>query len=586
MESGNNVFTEPQIGDVIEGYEVLKPLGAGGMGRVYQVRNTLSNRVDAMKILLPDLASDPDLTARFLSEIQVLGALSHPNIAALYTAFRVGDRFAMILEFVEGEPLNARLKAGRMSPEEAVACICPVLEAVGYAHGKGVVHRDIKPGNIILTANGSVKLVDFGIAKTAASPALTAAGAAVGSAYYMSPEQVLGSPFDGRSDLYSVGVTLYEMVTGERPIRGETEYSIMEGHLKHVPEPATKLNPDVPAALSAIIAKALAKDPADRFQTAEAFLDTVREMRAGRTVRAAPVVSQAAPSAAPEIQPRPARPGPRWLVALFCGIGVMVLAAGGLWFSRGTKSSVVPQPAPAPVSPAQTLNLPSGEMTLIPGGQALLGADRHPVNVGAFYMDLTEVSNAAYAAFCRATGVPVPPGGTGDPDLPVVNVSFTDAQAFARWAGKRLPRPEEWEKAARGAQGQLLPWGDALDASHANVGGAGAPSGLQPVRSHLDGKSPYGVLNIIGNVWEWVDAPVSPGNAQMKNLAAESWARALDPPLSLSESYMQIRGGSYSFLSGARVEDLPQVVYDYAILPARVGRPEVGFRCVKDVATP
>jgi formylglycine-generating enzyme required for sulfatase activity len=584
MESGNNVFTEPQIGDVIEGYEVLKPLGAGGMGRVYQVRNTLSNRVDAMKILLPDLASDPDLTARFLSEIQVLGALSHPNIAALYTAFRVGDRFAMILEFVEGEALNARLKAGRMSPEEAVACICPVLEAVGYAHGKGVVHRDIKPGNIILTANGSVKLVDFGIAKTAASPALTAAGAAVGSAYYMSPEQVLGSPFDGRSDLYSVGVTLYEMVTGERPIRGETEYSIMEGHLKHVPEPANKLNPEIPAALSAVIAKALAKDPADRFQTAEAFLDTVREIRGGRP---AAVMTSAAvqpkPPATPEIQPVPARHRSLWKVAVFCGIGVAVLAGAGLWFSRGTKAVGPPPPV---ASPAQTLNLPSGEMTLIPAGQALLGAGRHPVNVGAFYMDLTEVSNAAYAAFCRATGVPVPPGGTGDPDLPVVNVSFTDAQAFARWAGKRLPRPEEWEKAARGAQGQLLPWGDALDASHANVGGAGAPSGLQPVRSHLDGKSPYGVLNLIGNVWEWVDAPVSPGKAQMKNLAGESWARALDPPLSLTESYMQIRGGSYSFLSGARVEDLPQVVYDYAILPVRIGRPEVGFRCVKDVAIP
>jgi formylglycine-generating enzyme required for sulfatase activity len=584
MESGNRVFAEPQIGDVIEGYEILKSLGAGGMGRVYQVRNTLSNRVDAMKILLPDLASDPDLTARFLSEIQVLGALSHPNIAALYTAFRVGDRFAMILEFVEGEPLNARLKSGRMTPEDAVACICPVLEAVGYAHSKGVVHRDIKPGNIILTTNGSIKLVDFGIAKTAASPTLTAAGAAVGSAFYMSPEQVLGTALDGRSDLYSVGVTLYEMVTGERPIRGETEYSIMEGHLKHVPEPASDLNPEVAGALSAIIAKALAKDPADRFQTAEAFLAAVRETRAAQP---APAGTPPKARGTPEVELLAAGARSRWRVAGVAGIGVVLLAAAGVWFSRGTKTPIdQPPPPPVPVSVPQTLSAPSGDMTLIPAGQALLGADRHPVKVGTFYIDLTEVSNGAYAAYCRATGAPLPKEGFGDPDLPVVNVSFTDAQAFARWAAKRLPRPEEWEEAARGAQGQALPWGDALDASRANVGGAGAPSGLQPVRSHPDGRSPYGVFNMIGNVWEWVDAPAFPSKAQMSSLAAESWARALKPPLSLSETYTQIRGGSYSFLSGARSEDLPQLVYDYAILPARVGRPEVGFRCVKDVVAP
>lgn len=584
METGNRVFSEPQVGDVIEGYEILKPLGAGGMGRVYQVRNTLSNRVDAMKILLPDLASDPDLTARFLSEIQVLGALSHPNIAALYTAFRVGDRFAMILEFVEGEALNARLKAGRMTPEEAVACICPVLEAVGYAHGKGVVHRDIKPGNIILTTNGSVKLVDFGIAKTAASPALTAAGAAVGSAYYMSPEQVLGSPLDCRSDLYSVGITLYEMVTGERPIRGETEFSIMEGHLKYVPEPASKLNPSVSASLSAIIAKAISKDPADRYQTAEAFLAAVGELRGGRSA-AVPAVPQPQPPAAVQVQAPAARQGSRGLVAVLGGIAVVVLAAAGLWFSRGTKTPAVRQPAQTASLP-QTLTFPSGDMSLIAAGPALLGADRHPVSVGAFYMDLTEVSNRAYGAFCQATGASIPAGGLGDPDLPVVNVSFSDAEAFARWAGKRLPRPEEWEKAARGAQGQALPWGDAPDPSHANVGGDGAPSGLQPVQSHTDGKSPYGVLNLIGNVWEWVDARTFPGKAQIDSLSAESWARALRPPLSPDEPYMQIRGGSFSLLASARAEDLPQLVYDFAVLPARARRPEVGFRCAKDVATP
>ena len=581
MEPGGKSFEEPRIGDVIEGYEILKPLGAGGMGRVFQVRNTLSNRIDAMKILLPDLASDPDLAARFLSEIQVLGTLSHPNIASLYTAFRVGERIVMILEFVEGEPLNARLKAGRLPPGEALGYVGQVLEAVGYAHSKGVVHRDIKPGNIILTATGSVKLVDFGIAKTAASPALTAFGAAVGSAYYMSPEQVLGGPLDGRSDLYSVGVTFYEMVTGERPIRGETEYAIMEGHLKQVPASASALNPEVTPALASIIAKALAKESSQRFQSAAEFLAAIRELQTPGPV-ASPLLSPEARAPRSALQPAVVPRRRSWLVALVSAAVLMVAILLAFWLLRPRpKTVVVERPAPAAPLP-RTLTLPSGDMTLIPAGSALVGADRHQVDVAAFYIDITEVSNAAYVAFCRATGATIPPEAQSNPDLPVVNVTFSDAQAFARWAGKRLPRPDEWEKAARGEHGQLLPWGEALDVTRANVAG----SALQPVRSHIDGQSPYGVLNLIGNAWEWVDARVSPGKAQIDNLSAESWARALRPPLSADEPYVQIRGGSFSVLPGAKADALPQLVYDFAILPARAGRPEVGFRCVRDADRP
>lgn len=575
MGSGGDAFEAPRIGEIIEGYEVLQPLGAGGMGRVYQVRHTLSNRIDAMKILLPDLAGDPDVTARFLSEIQVLGALSHPNIAALHTALRLGDRFAMILELVNGEPLSARIQAGRLPPAEAVDYICQVLDAIAYAHSKGVIHRDIKPSNIILTPGGSVKLLDFGIAKTAASPALTAAGAAVGSAYYMSPEQVRGAALDGRSDLYSVGITLFEMLTGERPIRGETEFTIMEGHLHHVPPPASSVNPDVPPALSNLIAKALAKDPAERFPTADAFLAALREWRGNGRAQ-----TPEAP-ASPAASPRRAFP---LGAAIAAAAIVFVLAAAGLWLGLRKPAPPAAKEQPAAAALPPTLSLPGGVMMLVPGGPALLGSDRRSVNVPAFYIDATEVSNAAYAEFCRATGVPVPQIALSQPDLPVVNVSFDQAQAFARWAGKRLPRPEEWEKAARGSSGQLLPWGDELDASRANVGG-GAAAGLQAVGSHPEGRSPYGVLNVVGNVWEWVDATKAPDEAQVRNLSSEPWAKALHPPLSLDEKYMQIRGGSFSFLSEARLQDLPQVVSDFAILPARVGRPEVGFRCAKDAAS-
>ena len=574
MGFGGDAFEAPRIGEIIDGYEVLKPLGAGGMGRVYQVRHTLSNRIDAMKILLPDLAGDPEVTARFLSEIQVLGALSHPNIAALHTALRLGDRFAMILELVEGEPLSARIQAGRLPPAEAVDYICQVLDAIAYAHAKGVIHRDIKPSNIILTPGGSVKLLDFGIAKTAASPALTAVGAAVGSAYYMSPEQVMGRPLDGRSDLYSVGVTLFEMVTGERPIRGETDFTIMEGHLHYVPPPASSINPDIPPALANLIAKALAKDPAERFATAEAMLAALRDWRgSGR---------KEIPEGAAAPAPSPRRSFP--LVAVIAAAVVVVLAAAGLWLASRKPAPPVAKEQTAAAPLPTTLRLPGGVMMLVPGGTALLGSDRHSANVPAFYIDATEVSNAAYAEFCRATGVPVPQTALAEPDLPVVNVSFEQAQAFARWAGKRLPRAEEWEKAARGTSGQLLPWGDAVDASRANVAG-GTGAGPQPVGSHPEGRSPYGVLNLVGNVWEWIDAPVMPDEAAMRNLLSERWAKTLRPPLGPQEKYTQIRGGSFSFLSDARPQDLPQVVSDFAILPARVGRPEVGFRCARDAGS-
>lgn len=583
MEPGSQSFQEPRIGEIIEGYEILKPLGAGGMGRVFQVRNTLSNRIDAMKILLPDLAGDPDLTARFLSEIQVLGTLSHPNIAALHTAFRVGDRFAMILEFVEGEPLNARLQGGRLAPDEALGYICQVLAAVRYAHQKGVVHRDIKPGNIILTANGSVKLVDFGIAKSTAGPALTAVGMALGSAYYMSPEQVLGSALDSRSDLYSVGVTLYEMVTGERPIRGDTDYAIMDGHLHHLPSPATDRNPAVSPGVSAIIAKALAKNPAERYQTADEFLEAIRESQTPSQAKTpVPLPRESSATVESHAAVRSGRP---WMLVLVGVMAVAILVAAGILFSRKKAAPVAEKPAAAPALP-NTISLPSGDMVLIPAGQALLGADRHPVNVGSFYIDTTEVSNAAYLAFCNATGAQPPKDALANPDLPVVNVSFPEAQAFARWAGKRLPKPEEWEKAARGTQGQSLPWGEDPDPSHANLGGSGSAESLQPVRSHSGGASPFGVLNLIGNAWEWVDAPAVPGKEQVESLMKESWARALRPPLSSDEAFMQIRGGSYSFLTDAQPKDIPQLVYDFAILPARAHRPEVGFRCAKDAISP
>ena len=256
-----------RIGD----YEILEELGRGGMGRVYRVRNVISDRVEAMKVLLPDLVSRADLESRFLREIKTLAALEHPNIATLRTAMKDGDQLVMIMEFVDGESLSQRLKRGPLPVAEALTYVDHVLDALSYAHARHVIHRDIKPANMMLSSDGLVKLTDFGIARSRNDVTLTAAGTTTGSLPYMSPEQVNAEPTDARSDLYSVGISLYEMVTGQRPFQADSDFAVMVAHLKEVPRPPMELAPALGPELNAVIMKAIEKSPADRYQSADDF---------------------------------------------------------------------------------------------------------------------------------------------------------------------------------------------------------------------------------------------------------------------------------------------------------------------------
>jgi len=260
-----------QVGDTVGDYQIIGLLGAGGMGRVYKVKNTISDRIDALKVLLPNLADDQELADRFTREIKVLASLNHPNIAGLRTAFRLENQLLMVMEFVEGTTLEERIKLGPVSIEEAMDYITQVLAALGYAHKRGVIHRDIKPANMMLTNDSVIKLMDFGIAKSKTERKLTQTGTTMGSLFYMSGEQVQGEELDGRSDLYSVGVSLYELVTGSRPFQGKSDFDIMIAQLKQAPLPPIELRPDLPKALNDIIVISLEKDRTKRFQTAEAF---------------------------------------------------------------------------------------------------------------------------------------------------------------------------------------------------------------------------------------------------------------------------------------------------------------------------
>jgi serine/threonine-protein kinase len=264
------------IGQTVGEYRVIDVIGAGGMGTVYKVQHLISERIEAMKVILPELIDSSELADRFIREIKVQARLSHPNIASLHNALRVDNRFLMVMEYIDGSSLHARLRQGMMNPASSVDIILQVLSALAYAHAQGVIHRDIKPANIMFTSAGVAKLMDFGIARSLTDQHLTRAGAAVGSVYYMSPEQVQATEVDSRSDLYSVGIMLYEMVTGTRPIAGDSSWAVMNAHLHNIPRSPSVVNPTLPPAFSLAILKAIEKNPADRYQNAVEFSDTLK----------------------------------------------------------------------------------------------------------------------------------------------------------------------------------------------------------------------------------------------------------------------------------------------------------------------
>jgi serine/threonine protein kinase len=277
------------VGEDVGPYRIVSILGTGSMGQVFQVEHQTSKHTEAMKVLLAEVASDSQFL-RFMREIEVQGRLDHPNIARVHNALHFKNSLILVMEFVEGRSLEKLLQSGRLPIQAGINYICQTLSGLQYAHARGVVHRDVTPGNLIVTGDGRVKLTDFGLAKSPGDYQLTNDGDIVGSLYYMPPEQVRHQREpDYRSDIYSTGAVLYEILTGKKLFESADRLSLMVAQVQKQPVPPIDIEPGIGPELNAIVLKALAKDPAQRYQSAEEFRLALK--RAGKSSGFASVVA-------------------------------------------------------------------------------------------------------------------------------------------------------------------------------------------------------------------------------------------------------------------------------------------------------
>jgi tRNA A-37 threonylcarbamoyl transferase component Bud32 len=290
------------IGNTVGSYKITEKIGEGGMGAVFKGIDLMLEREVAIKMLRPELASQPQVVERFRAEAVTLAKLNHPNVATLHSFFRQGEDFFMVMEFVRGQALDTVIqRSGAMACDRAASLFCQALEGIGRAHKLGIIHRDIKPANIMLTEEGSVKVMDFGIARVLGTSRMTKQGNIVGTVEYMSPEAIQGEEVDARSDIYSLGILLYEMLTGRVPFVKDTEFSLMMAQIQEAPPPPRTFASHIPVSLEQAIMRALAKKPEARYQTVGEFREAV-EKSAGTATAPAP---KAMPSPATRVAGTP-----------------------------------------------------------------------------------------------------------------------------------------------------------------------------------------------------------------------------------------------------------------------------------------
>ncbi|HSU84434.1 MAG TPA: protein kinase [Thermoanaerobaculia bacterium] len=257
------------VGRVVGSYRIVEKIGEGGMGAVYRAVDEMLEREVAVKAIRPELAREPEIVERFRAEAKILARIHHPAIATIYSFLHDGGELFLAMEFVRGRTLSEVLAAGALPWRRAVALLGTALDGIEQAHRAGIIHRDLKPDNLMLTPADTLKVMDFGIARMPGSSHLTRTGLLIGTLRYVAPEQIRGEEVDRRTDVYALGVVLYQMLTGRVPFDGPTDFLILKAQLEDPPQPPSLVVPEIPAWLDRIVLKALAKAPADRFQTVE-----------------------------------------------------------------------------------------------------------------------------------------------------------------------------------------------------------------------------------------------------------------------------------------------------------------------------
>lgn len=353
-------------GRIIGNYRITRQLGAGGMGAVFEAVDTMVDRRVAMKMLHHEISRQPDLIERFRVEAATLAKLNHPCTATLYSFFRDGENYYMVMEFVPGRTLDQILRtSGRLPVATARSVIRQVLEGVAHAHRMGVLHRDIKPANIMISDDGHVKVTDFGIARVLGSARLTRVGSVIGTLEYLAPERIRFEEADHRSDLYSTGVVLFEALTGRPPFLGGSDRETLQAHLEQPPPTLRELGVDCAPELETLLHRALAKKPSDRFQSAEEFRQALIAVPVS-TPQPAPPPPTPQPTPAAPVSAKPARQSQLLLVVGVLSIAVLA-AASGVWILQHRAQPpadrpvevVHNQPQPAePPPPALPANFP------------------------------------------------------------------------------------------------------------------------------------------------------------------------------------------------------------------------------------
>jgi serine/threonine protein kinase/Tol biopolymer transport system component len=327
-------------GRILGHYRVVERIGGGGMGVVYRAEDLRLARTVALKFLPPELTRDPEAKARFLQEARAASALDHPNICTIHEVGETDEgRLYLVMPCYDGETLRQRIERGPLSIDEATDIAQQIARGLSKAHRRGIVHRDIKPANLMLTGDGVVKILDFGLAKLAGAAAITRTGSSVGTPAYMSPEQARGEDVDHRTDLWSLGVVLYEMLAGRRPFGGEHEQAVLYSIFNEAPKPLSEIRPDAPPDLARIVGGLLAKDPADRYPTVEGPLGDLRALRGDPMT--ATVRTDAVGTAALRGRAR------AWRWAALAAAGLALAGAGAILLLRSGGSVGGPGPVQA-----------------------------------------------------------------------------------------------------------------------------------------------------------------------------------------------------------------------------------------------